>query len=72
MGHFVLQALLELLHNILKQTSSVVRAALQVWAITGNQTKKLTTLYTTTTYYHFVLYYAPITEFMVVYLHKII
>uniref|UniRef100_A0A7N6B4Q0 Protein kinase domain-containing protein n=1 Tax=Anabas testudineus TaxID=64144 RepID=A0A7N6B4Q0_ANATE len=29
MGHFVLQALLELLHNILKQTSSVVRAALQ-------------------------------------------
>lgn len=30
MGHFVLQALLELLHNILKQTSSVVRSALQV------------------------------------------
>lgn len=29
-GHLVLQALLELLHNILKQTSAVVRSALQV------------------------------------------
>lgn len=29
-SHLVLQALLELLHNILKQTSAVVRSALQV------------------------------------------
>lgn len=29
-SHLVLQALLELLHNILKQTSVVVRSALQV------------------------------------------
>lgn len=29
-GHVVLQALLELLHNVLKQTSVVVRSALQV------------------------------------------
>lgn len=32
-SHLVLQALLELLHNILKQTSVVVRSALQVWAL---------------------------------------
>lgn len=30
-SHLVLQGLLELLHNILKQTSAVVRSALQVY-----------------------------------------
>uniref|UniRef100_A0A4W6EF48 Unc-51 like kinase 4 n=1 Tax=Lates calcarifer TaxID=8187 RepID=A0A4W6EF48_LATCA len=43
-GHLVLQALLELLHNTLKQTSAVVRSALQVSTFTVNENYKLTTL----------------------------
>lgn len=37
-GHLVLPALLELLHNILKQTSTVVRSALQVCTVTTDGT----------------------------------
>lgn len=41
-SHLVLQGLLELLHNLLKQTSAVVRAALQVRARSSLKSAGLT------------------------------